>query len=143
MRMRCREKTRNTRAERKDKSTVTEKKSDPAKGGTSWRYDNENIWERNQENDVCILWYHVRKGERSNCSQPDNGMQMAASRRGVVWNWTSCSYEEWQRWWDFSWTGSWAEEREISGKPILTVHKYYICTKNNICTNEKLQVLKS
>ena len=39
--------------------------------------------------------------------------------------------------------GSRAEEREMSGKPILTVDKNYICSKNGIYTNEQLQILKS
>ena len=38
--------------------------------------------------------------------------------------------------------GSRAEEREMSGKPILTVDKNYICSKNVIYTNEQLQILK-
>ena len=30
----------------------------------------------------------------------------------------------------------------VSGKPILTVDKNYICSKNGMCTNEQLQILK-
>ena len=36
-----------------------------------------------------------------------------------------------------------AEKREMSGKPILTVEKNYICTKNIICTKKKFEFLKS
>ena len=39
--------------------------------------------------------------------------------------------------------GSGAEEREMSGKPLLTVDKNFICSKNDICTNEQLEILKS